>query len=52
MQSGQLDYVGLVIVDQNTGFSLNTDTSDGLHPNPSGDNKMAERWYAALAPLI
>jgi len=42
----------VILVDQNSGFSASTDTYDGLHPNGTGDSKMADRWYSALAPLI
>ncbi|GJF29626.1 SGNH hydrolase [Kitasatospora sp. NE20-6] len=42
----------VVLVDQWTGFSTATDTYDGVHPNASGDVKMADRWYPALAGLL
>ncbi|KAI0505871.1 carbohydrate esterase family 3 protein [Xylaria bambusicola] len=35
------------IVDQYTGFS-SSDLRDGVHPNQSGDTKMANIWYPAL----
>ncbi|KAK5637409.1 hypothetical protein RRF57_013121 [Xylaria bambusicola] len=35
------------IVDQYTGFS-SSDLRDGIHPNQSGDTKMANIWYPAL----
>lgn len=35
------------VVDQNTGMS-STDLRDGVHPNASGDQKMAAKWYPAL----
>ena len=28
------------------------DTYDGVHPNASGDQKMADRWYPALAAVL
>lgn len=40
------------VVDQWTGFDASTDTRDGVHPNLTGSEKMASRWYAALAPLL
>ncbi|TLP57113.1 cellulose binding domain-containing protein [Microbispora triticiradicis] len=40
------------VVDQWTGFSTSADTYDGVHPNASGDQKMADRWYPALAALL
>lgn len=42
----------VVLVDQWTGFHANTDTSDGIHPDESGEKKMAERWLAALRPVL
>ena len=42
----------VVVVDQYTGFSLASDSDDNLHPNDSGDRKLADRWFDALAPLL
>ena len=42
----------VTVVDQWTGFSVLTDTSDGVHPNAAGEAKVAHRWHAALAPLL
>lgn len=42
----------VTVVDQWTGFSTAADTYDGVHPNASGDNKMAARWYPALTALL
>jgi lysophospholipase L1-like esterase len=44
----------VVLVDQNTGFDPTTgiDTHDGVHPNASGELKMAENWFAAIGPYI
>ncbi|MGX7826631.1 SGNH/GDSL hydrolase family protein [Actinokineospora sp. 24-640] len=39
-------------VDHWTGFSVADDTSDGVHPNETGNAKMAERWFAALADVL
>ncbi|KAK7755604.1 carboxy methyl transferase for protein phosphatase 2A [Diatrype stigma] len=36
------------VVDQYAGFSSTADLRDGLHPNDSGDRKMANVWYPAL----
>ena len=38
----------VTVVDQWTGFSTATDTYDGVHPNDSGNQKIAARWYPAL----
>jgi hypothetical protein len=40
------------VVDQWTGFSTATDTYDGVHPNASGDDKIAARWFPALAAVL
>ncbi|MDO0917380.1 GDSL-type esterase/lipase family protein [Streptomyces sp. DT2A-34] len=40
------------VVDQWTGFDTATDTYDGVHPSASGDEKIAARWYPALAALL
>ncbi|GAA2403308.1 hypothetical protein GCM10010420_33160 [Streptomyces glaucosporus] len=42
----------VIAVDQWTGFSTASDTYDGVHPNASGDEKIADRWYPALADLL
>ncbi|RYO75982.1 hypothetical protein DL763_010896 [Monosporascus cannonballus] len=36
------------VVDQYTGFSGTSDLRDGVHPNNSGDEKMANVWYPAV----
>ncbi|GAA3650859.1 GDSL-type esterase/lipase family protein [Streptomyces fenghuangensis] len=42
----------VIAVDQWTGFSTGSDTYDGVHPNASGDEKIAARWFPALADLL
>jgi len=42
----------IIIVDQWSGFSEHADTYDGIHPNQSGEGKMAQRWFEALAGLF
>ncbi|CAL9590004.1 hypothetical protein SUDANB6_05239 [Streptomyces sp. enrichment culture] len=42
----------VTVVDQWTGFSTAADTYDGVHPNASGDGKIAARWYPALSALL
>jgi hypothetical protein len=41
----------LVLVDQYTGFDVDADTHDGVHPNESGEKKMAAKWMAALQQI-
>ncbi|MFY7069264.1 cellulose binding domain-containing protein [Nocardiopsis changdeensis] len=40
----------VTVVDQWTGFDTDADTYDGVHPSASGDRRIADRWFAALAP--
>ncbi|MGX1564878.1 GDSL-type esterase/lipase family protein [Streptomyces sp. NPDC055506] len=42
----------VTVVDQWTGFSTAGDTYDGVHPNASGDDKIAARWFPALAAVL
>jgi acyl-CoA thioesterase I len=42
----------VVLVDQFAGFDPAADTADGIHPNPAGEEKMAERWMEALLPYL
>jgi lysophospholipase L1-like esterase len=42
----------VTVVDQWTGFSTATDTGDGVHPNDSGNVKIANRWYPALTAAL
>ena len=39
------------LVDQHTGFST-SDLVDGVHPNASGDQKMADKWFPAVTAAI
>jgi lysophospholipase L1-like esterase len=40
------------VVDQYTGYDAVQNNREGVHPNPSGEAKIADKWYAALAPLF
>jgi lysophospholipase L1-like esterase len=42
----------VVVVDQLTGYDATADNRDGVHPNEQGSQKIADRWFAALAPLF
>jgi lysophospholipase L1-like esterase len=43
----------VLIVDQTDGFDTATDlVADLVHPNASGAEKMALRWFAALQPIL
>lgn len=38
----------VILVDQHSGFNATTDTYDGIHPNPQGEEKMAQKWASAI----
>jgi lysophospholipase L1-like esterase len=42
----------VVIVDQNLGFNVTEDTNDGVHPNRIGEEKMAQKWFEAVAQAV
>ncbi|WSB82895.1 GDSL-type esterase/lipase family protein [Streptomyces cellulosae] len=42
----------VVVVNQWTGFDTAADTYDGVHPNAAGDEKIAARWFPALAAQL
>lgn len=43
----------VILVDQASGFDWPTDTiADHVHPNARGAEKIAERWFAAVAKIV
>lgn len=42
----------VIVVDQFSGYDAVVDNGDGVHPNASGSQKIADRWYTALEPLF
>ena len=42
----------ITVVDQWTGFDTATDTIDGVHPNDSGNQKIAARWFGPLTQAL
>ncbi|MEN8230164.1 MAG: tandem-95 repeat protein [Bacteroidota bacterium] len=38
----------IILVDQNSGWSIADHTYDGVHPNPAGEERMAQRWFNAF----
>ncbi len=42
----------IIVVDQWTGYNDSTDTVDGVHPNASGNAKIAAKWYPPLTAQI
>ena len=42
----------VVIVDQNLGFNVSEDTDDGVHPNRTGAEKIAQKWFEAIAKAV
>jgi lysophospholipase L1-like esterase len=42
----------IIVVDQWTGFNTATDTTDGVHPNNNGNQKISDRWFPQLSAAI
>lgn len=42
----------IIVVDQWTGFNSATDTSEGVHPNAAGEQKIADKWFPVLSTLL
>ena len=42
----------VVVVDQQAGFNGSADTYDGIHPNDSGEEKMAKAWCLAIKGVV
>jgi len=42
----------VIVVDQWTGFDYEEDTYDNTHPDASGEEKMAEKWFQAILPCL
>jgi lysophospholipase L1-like esterase len=42
----------IVVVDQWTGYNDATDTIDGVHPNASGNQKIAAKWFPPLTAQL
>jgi len=40
------------VVDLFTGYSTSSDTGDGVHPNDSGNQKIANAWFGPLSTAI
>jgi chitodextrinase len=49
MTSGQSK---VVVVDQHSGFTQSDLNQDGVHPNSSGDSKLADQWFSALSQIL
>ncbi|MGH7177092.1 MAG: NPCBM/NEW2 domain-containing protein [Tepidisphaeraceae bacterium] len=42
----------VLVVDQPAGFNVARDTYDGIHPDASGEQKLANHWFAALRTVL
>jgi lysophospholipase L1-like esterase len=42
----------VMLADMNTGFTSAMIGSDGIHPNSTGYEFMADRWYSVIGPLL
>ena len=38
----------VIFVDQNSGINPQSDLYDGIHPGPTGEEKMAQKWFDAI----
>lgn len=51
-ESKHRDESPVLVVDQHTGFDPWNDTYDGVHPNESGERKIAAKWFAPLDSIL
>jgi lysophospholipase L1-like esterase len=42
----------IIVVDLNSQINIKQDMYDGLHPDASGEQKMAEKWFEALQSIF
>jgi len=42
----------VIFVDQNSGIDASKDLYDGIHPGPTGEEKMAQKWFDAINDYI
>ncbi|HUG26305.1 hypothetical protein [Piscinibacter sp.] len=42
----------VIAVNHHRGWRQDSDTFDGVHPNPWGQHKMAEAWFNAMRPFV
>lgn len=42
----------VILVDHFDGFDVEQDTYDGVHPNETGEQKMAQVWFEALRQVV
>ena len=42
----------VILVDQNTGFDVDMDTYDGTHPDSTGEQKIAARWFGTIEAFV
>ena len=42
----------VIVVDQYTGYEPSVDSYDNFHPNATGQEKMADRWFVSLQSIL
>jgi hypothetical protein len=42
----------IIFVDQNSGIDAAKDLYDGIHPGPTGEEKMAQKWFDAISKYL
>jgi len=47
-ENNSTDTSKVIVVDQNTNFYLNDYSDAGVHPDQSGEDKMAQKWFETL----
>lgn len=42
----------IIVVNQSAAYASSSNNYDGLHPNPSGEEKLAQKWLAGIMSII
>lgn len=42
----------VIVIDQAAGYSGSADNYDGLHPDPGGEEKLAQKWFDGIMNVI
>ena len=50
-QINSIPKLSIIFVDQNTGIQ-SSDLYDGIHPQASGEEKMAQKWFNAISNYL
>jgi len=52
--ASSLDEAGsrIIVVDHNSGWNIGSNTYDGIHPNETGEEVMAQKWFEAFDAYV